>query len=633
MWPIDPVTKYALDVVNGDIVAGPYVRGSCRRHLEDMKRDDILLDVELIDRIFKFYNNLTLSEGQFEGIPFNLEPSQRFIVGSIFGFVRLNGISKKKALAMSLAERARMFYRRFRRAFIEEGKGNGKSPLVAGMGLYGLLADGEPGAQIYSAATSYDQADIMFQDAVKMAKANPKMERKIAFAGGDNVTNMAVLTKPQCGSFFRPVSSGIRRKGSGPRPHMALADEVHEHTDNKVIQILERGFKFRRQPLLVMITNSGSDRQSICWDEHVHACRVALGEIESDATFSYVCALDEGDDPFTDSSCWIKANPLLNVILTEEYLQGVVDDAKKIPANENITRRLHFCQWTESEKAWISRAAWEACEDTTLSLENLRGKRCRGGLDLSSTKDLSARALVFEDGFKMMPDGEVLPCFILWAHGYTPADTLKAREDRDKMHYSQWVKEGFLTATPGSVIRFSHIIKDLQDDMQNFDLIEVGYDAYLHPRFAQDMGDMGADIPMIEHPQGFSRRKSSYLWMPGSVNNFEDLILEGRLRIFVNPVLRAAVSGAKFVESPAGLKRFDKQGATQRIDAIIASTMAIGCATSKPDEEDFGPSVYEQKAAATAKGDVDESREPDLEQLRREFYAKHARDDDDDWSF
>lgn len=637
MWPLDPVTKYAIDVVENRIVAGPFVRAACRRHLNDLKRNDLYFDLDAVRRVFKFFSGLKLAEGQFDGEPFVLHPSQEFIIGSIFGWMRLEGHSIDAVRCMSYQERAIRLKRRFRRAYIEQGKGNGKSPLVAGIGLYGMLADREPGAQIYSAAATRDQADIMFQDAVKMASAHEGLMRRIRFSGNAKVYNMVAPRAPQKNSFFRPLARTAGKTGSGLRPHMALCDEVHEHPDKDIIEILERGFKWRRQPLLVMITNSGHDRQSKCWAEHQHAVNVALGDVEDDTEFSYVCALDEGDEPFDDPSCWVKANPLLGVTITEGYLTDVVDNAIKIPANENNVRRLHFCQWTESEQAWISRLVWEACEDETLNLDDLIGRKAWGGLDLSSTKDLSARSLVFEDGTKLMEDGRELPCFILWCHGYTPRDTLYVRGERDKAPYDLWVKQGFLTATPGKVIGFSYIINDMVQDGQKFDVQMWAYDAYLHPRFSQDMGDMGVTLPEVEHPQGFGRRRDTHLWMPGSVDSFETLILENRIRIFINPVLRSAVAGAKFVESPAGLKRFDKQKATQRIDPTISSTMAVGAATTEDGEEDLGPSIYEQRAQAGElagnsdhKSQVQLSAE-DLERQRQEFERNQQDDEFSDW--
>jgi hypothetical protein len=294
--------------------------------------------------------------------------------------------------------------RRFRRAYIEEGKGNGKSPFAGGVGLYGMMADNEPGAEIYAVAAHRDQAKILFNDAVAMVDQSPDLAKRITQSGGPGrVFNMAWLAK---GSFFRPLSRSAGKSGSGLRPHIGLADELHEHPNRDAVEMIERGFKFRLQPLLLMITNSGTDRNSICYEEHEHAVRVAagtatpgedfayVGEVIDDTTFSFVCSLDPGDDPLNDPSCWAKANPLLGTILSHDYLEGVVAQAKAIPGKLNGILRLHFCQWTDAEAAWMSRAVLELERikaETAASLEGVidAAKGYAGG---SSTSSASATA-------------------------------------------------------------------------------------------------------------------------------------------------------------------------------------------------------------------------------------------------
>jgi len=286
----DPATAYAQKVADGKIIAGPHVRAACDRHLTDLNeaaRRGLVWDKKAAARALGFFPDvLRLSEGQFEGQPFELHPAQEFIVGSLFGWKRADGT------------------RRFRRAYIEQGKGNGKSPLAGGIGLYGLVADNEPGAQVFAAAAKMDQARILFNDAVAMVRQSPALEQRLTPTGINPVNNLAWMEK---GSFFRPVGRDTGKTGSGMRPHFVLIDELHEHPNRDTLEMLERGFKFRRNPLVFMITNSGSDRNSVCWEEHEHAVNVAHGEVEDDTTFSYVCALDEDDDPLDDPSCWIKA--------------------------------------------------------------------------------------------------------------------------------------------------------------------------------------------------------------------------------------------------------------------------------------------------------------------------------------
>lgn len=575
----DPVTAYANAVVSGREVAGPHVRAACERHLRDLTTGGsrgLQFDLQAAHHALNYFPTvLRLSEGQFEGKPFKLHCSQEFIIGSIFGWKRLHP--------------EHGWVRRFRRAYLEMGKGNGKSPLAGGIGLYGMGSDGEPGAQIFSAAATREQADILFQDAVKMAKQSPALHKRVTYRGKSHVTNMAMLGGKAKASFFRPISRESGRKGSGVRPHMALCDEVHEHPDRNSIDMLERGFKFRRQPLLLMTTNSGTDRNSICFEEHSHAIKVAHGDVQDDTAFAYVCALDPNDDPLKDPSCWKKANPLIGVIVLEDDLAAIVAQAKAIPGKLNGILRLHFCVWTDAETAWISREAWEACEDSSLSIDDFHGRRAFAGLDLSSTKDLTAKALVFEDGHTDKGD----PKFVAYVHGYTPKDTLLARAAADKAPYDVWVRQGFLTATPGAVIRYDYVAADLIEDSQTYDLAAVAYDRFLIKLFDTAVSELGATLPLIEHGQGTGQRrgcepdcdkahehKPAPLWMPESIKQLEKLILERRIRFFISPALRSSVASARFFELPSGQRRFEKNKPGGRIDLVIALTMAVGAAVA-----------------------------------------------------
>ncbi len=589
----DRATDYAQAVVDGAIVAGPHVRNACRRHLDDLKRSDIQFDTAGADRALAFFERrLRLSEGQFEGEPFRSEPAQDFIIGSIFGWKRPDGT------------------RRFRRAYIEQGKGNGKSPLAGGVGLYGLTYDYEAGAEIYSAGATKDQAGILFRDAVKMVGQSPDLESRLKTSGGPGREfNIAYLKN---GSFFRPVSRETKKTGSGPRPHFALVDELHEHPDSGIIETLERGFKFRRQPLLFMITNSGSDRNSVCWTEHEHAIRVAagnreakdddsfyLGEIIDDTTFSYVCALDAGDDPLEDPSCWIKANPLMGVTITEEYLAGVVKQAKDIPAKLNNILRLHFCVWTEAETAWMTRAVLEPCLAEFDPTQH-HDKPVWLGCDLSQNKDITALAAVVKTGevhVEAIRDGVAQmvtkPTFDAWIEAWTPGDTIAARELRDKNPYRLWVDNGFLQAPKGQSIRFDHVAQAVAEYVHAYDVKCIAYDRYAFRRgFEPECDKLGISVEFVEHPQGGTKKgkptdamkagqeEAEGLWMPGSVRELEDALLERRIRIRRNPVLISAMMSAVTDEDRWGNHWLAKERAVNKIDAAVALAMAVGAAAS-----------------------------------------------------
>lgn len=593
----DRGTQWAIDVVAGTVVAGPHIRNACRRHLDDLERAHergLTYSVEKAERVLRFFETkLRLNGGQFEGKPFILHPSQAFKLSCLFGWLREDGT------------------RRFRRAFIEEGKGNGKSPFAAGVGLYGMMADDEPGAEIYAVAAHRDQARILFNDAVAMVEQSPDLDSRIAKSGGPGrVYNLAWLAK---GSFFRTLSRSAGKSGSGLRPHIGLADEMHEHPNRDAVEMIERGFKFRRQPLLLMITNSGSDRNSICYEEHDHAVRVAagtatpgedfayVGEPIDDSTFSFVCSLDPGDDPLNDPSCWPKANPLLGTILSHQYLADVVAQAKAIPGKLNGILRLHFCVWTDAESAWMSRAVLEPCL-ADFDLAEHYGKRLAVGIDLSQSRDITAKGCVVETGsveIEVVVDGEkqivTKPTYDAWIEAWTPGDTIAARAVQDKTPYEVWAQQGHIEAPKGQSIRFDHVAQSLADDDRNYDISAVGYDRYAFRQFENECSEIGLHIQFVEHPQGGIKKgkpsesmieeakarkvEPEGLWMPGSVRELESAMLEGRIRIRRNPVLISAMMSAVTDEDRWGNYWLAKERATNKIDAAVALCMAIGVAS------------------------------------------------------
>lgn len=596
----DPVTDYAKAVVAGEIVAGPHVRNACRRHLDDIKNGDkrgLIWDLEAVHRFIGYCRDvLRLNGGQFEGKPFILQPSQAFIAGSIFGWKRTNDEGK--------------VVRRFRRAYIEQAKGQGKSPLAGAIGLYCMTADGEAAAEIYAAGKDKAQAFVLFRDSVAMYEQSPALKARLTPSGGNPVWNLADL---RTRSFYRPISR--EQAHSGPRPYVALCDEIHEHPDGKTLEMLERGFKFRDQPLLLMITNSGSDRNSICWAEHQWAVQVAcgtrtpdddfsyVGEVlgqAGDESFSYVCALDRNDDPFTDPSCWIKANPLLGVTLKYEYIEGVVAQARDIPSKRNGILRLHFCVWTESDTAWIPRPILDKVMADFDPYEKEAGPITAAGLDLSGAKDLTAAAFVRQTGFKRVTrtDGTEadLPTFDAWIEAWTPRDTMDERSKVDHVPYRLWLDQGFINAPEGARVRYDHVAALFARLDAEHGIGVLAFDRYAFDKFEEELDGYGVAIKTVAHPQGGKKRARPDdeaveaakaagedvplgLWMPGSVAALETLILEERIRIRRNPVTLSALMGVAIETDPLmGNQWFSKKKSTIRIDPAVALAMAVGAA-------------------------------------------------------
>jgi len=546
----DPCTDYANKVVSGEIIAGPFVRKACQRHLRDLKNGPsrgLSWDIPAYMRFVNFCRDiLTLGDGEHDGIPFILTPFQVFIAGNIFGWMNSDG------------------YRRFRTAYVEIGKGNGKSPMSAAIGIYMLCADGEAGAECYAAAVTREQAKIQFRDAVRMVQASPQLSRIIELSGQREVFNLAYIRK---GSYFRPISSEGRAL-DGKRVHFAGIDEVHEHPTSVVVEKMRAGTKGRRQALILEITNSGYDRSSICYQHHELSRRVLDGEVEDDSWFCYVCALDEGDDPFNDRSCWEKANPNLGVSISERYLEERVREARNMPADESKIMRVNFCCWVDAADPWISREVWLPCEKTEdeFDFSKLAGKKCYGGLDLSGTGDLTAFDLEFPYEDKLVG--------MTWY--WTPLDTLAERERKDAVPYSLWVKQGHLRATPGKTVDYRFVAQEIADIVGAFQLQSIAFDPYRIKYFERDMRDIGVDFPLVPHGQGYYKSQESMLWMPRSIECLSARAMKKTLIVKKNPVLTWNSSSAVLEADQKENKIFAKRKSTGRIDGIVAKAMAVG---------------------------------------------------------
>lgn len=550
----DPVTTYARKVISGKIIAGPPVRAACERHMEDLKEAPsrgFFFEPENVDRIVGFYRDvLRLNGGEYEGKPYQLLDWQIFVVGSLFGWVDAAGM------------------RRFRIAYIETAKGSGKSPLVAGIGLYGLVADGENGAEIYAAATKKDQAMVLFRDAVAMVNQSPILEKHVKKSGiGQQTWNLEY--RKNAGSFFKPISSDESQ--SGPRPHIGLIDEVHEHKTARAIDMMRAGFKFRRQPMIAMITNSGSDKKSPCGVHHEYAVRVSTGQTVDDEFFGYVCALDEGDDPLKDEKCWHKVNPSLRAGLpTMQYIRGQVKDAKGMPSKEAIVRRLNFCQWTEAANPWISLEVWKAAHHT-YDWRDLRGRRAYGGLDLGSTTDLTGLVLWVE------PEEQGEP-WRLVPFAWLPDEGLSQKENKDRVPYSVWKTAGFLETTPGRAISKRAVLQRLVELQDCFDIQCLAYDRWRMEDLIQLAADDGFDLPeLIPFGQGYKD-------MSPALEMFETALLNGDVIHNGHPIMTMCAANAVTAQDQAGNRKLDKIKATGRIDLMVAAVMGAGVALSRKTE-------------------------------------------------
>ena len=534
----------------GSLPTGRLAFLAVERHLGDLERtegketqlrwdqDEGLRAVEFFERF------LCLAEGEHNGQPFKLEPWQQFILASLFGWKSGE-------------------FRRFRTAYVEIGKGNGKSPMAAGIGLYGLLADRESAAEVYSAAVVKDQAKILFRDAENMRDASPLLKSKIE----KHVNNLFV---PTTNSFFRPISSE-KRGLDGKRVHMALIDEIHEHPSALVVDKMRAGTKGRRQALIFEITNSGYDRNSVCYQHHDYSEKILSGIIDNDSWFAYVCQLDvcegcadagkvspscEKCDQWTDEAVWPKVNPNLGVSIQPKYLREQVLEAQGMPSKENIVKRLNFCMWTEQAVRWMPMDKWDACVGH-VDRAMLAKAPCFAGLDLGSTSDLAACVLLFPDdrGYKVLP--------FFWV----PEETVRARSERERVPYDVWVRQGFIRATEGATIDFDVIRRDINKFNEDFAIQEIDIDPAFnaHQLRTQLEGD-GFTVPNI--PQTF-------MGLSAATKELERLVINGDIEHGGNPVLRWNASNVAIRTDAAGNIKPDKERSIEKIDGISALVNAI----------------------------------------------------------
>jgi phage terminase large subunit-like protein len=532
------VDRYAIDVDRGHVIAGPLVRLAADRHLRDRhaaaKKSGhplgLFFHQAAADHIIEFFEDVlrlpdTL-DADGEPVPFVLTPANTFIVGSIFGWKMPTG------------------YRRFREAYVEEGKGNAKTPLAAGIGLYGLTLDEEMAAEIYSVATGIQQARICWRDADRMVEASPGLSELI-YRSADN------LSYPATYSWFRPLTKEKRGK-SGPRPHMVFFDEEHEYADAVVVNKMRAGMKRRRQPLSMGITNSGFDRTSICWQHHEQARKMLEGIVDDPRLFAYVCGLDEGDDPLTDKACHVKANPNLGYIIGQEYLDRQVENANSIPSETNTVLRLNFCVWTNQQTPAWKMGKWHECgRRLTVTADELVGAPCYGGLDLGQTDDFAAWARLWDLGDR---------CAIKMRF-WLPRAALLKYPDRP---YAEWERAELLTVTDGDTTDDDLIEETVLEDARTDGVLEIAYDKRFAHQLALHL--QGAGITMVDTPQGYALNES--------IRSVQKAIAALEIAHGNNLILTWMMDNTVLRHGRFQQVRLDKETAPEKIDGPSALVMA-----------------------------------------------------------
>lgn len=568
--PIAPpkhvVTLYAEQVRSGEIVSGPWVRLACERHLRDLERagmDDFpyVFSPAKADKALGFFKYAKLYEGRTAGEPFRLLDFQKFIVGSIFGWVHRD-----------------TGFRRFTTAYVELGKGAGKSPTAGVIGLYMLMGDGEEGAQVYYAASKFDQALLAFRYGHTFAENSPQLAKRL-------IIDKQNLAYPKTNSFMRPIASRVRGQ-SGPLPHCVIADEIHEMDDPEVLNLLRRGVKSRQQPLVFEITNAGQGQEGIAWEHHEYSIKVLRGVVEDEQWYAYMGALDDGDQ-WTDPDVWIKANPGLGTILPVEYVAKQVQEGREILSSQNNVKRLNLCIWTAAKTAWLDMEKFDRGKvgrDEFARIVENEGRRAYMGVDLSKSVAMTAVAT----GWRLPPaerqrteDGEPddLARVAVRVHFFLPEDGLKEREERDSVPYAAWAQAGHITLTPGNVVDYAFIRRYISDEAAATDVERIGFDPWNARDTLTILQSQG--LPVAEVPQSFSM-------LSDPCKQLERMVKAGWLLWEENPVLRWHAMNTTTRRDPNGNIMPDRSGERTRIDGMsaIVNLLALLVRDPVPVEDD-----------------------------------------------
>jgi phage terminase large subunit-like protein len=513
-------------------------------------------DAAAAERAVEFFSYLRHSKGEWAGRPFEPAVWQARITRAAFGWKRPDGT------------------RLIRRLYLEVPRKNGKSTWAAAIALYLTVADGEPGAEVYSAATDKEQAGIVFGEAVRMVEGSPEL------AGITTLFRTSVYV-PQTGSSYKVLS---KRPGGkhGLNIHGVVLDELHEFRDRELYDVLTTGQGARRQPLTMEITTAGYDRNSVCWEQHDYAAKVRDGIIEDPSFLGVVFAAGEGDN-WHDERVWARANPNLGVSVSLDFLRDEHRKACESPARENTFKRLYLNIWTEQESRWLPVEVWDACEgDGEIREESLTGRSCYGGLDLSNTTDITALIWVFPV-IEVDEDGEQAEFYDVLARLWLPRDSADKRFRNARVPYPAWAERGLITLTDGNVIDHEHIREQILRDVAMFTVREIAYDPYNAVQLCSKLA--GDDqVPMLVHRQG-------YLSMSPPTKALEVALHQGRIRHGGHPVLRWSFSNIVVSQDPAGNIKPNKQKAFEKIDPMVSLIMALGRAVLHGN----GASVYETK--------------------------------------
>lgn len=491
-------------------------------------------DKEKADRAVKFIENLCHTKGKWAGKRFWLLPWQEQLIRDIFGIVKQDG------------------YRQFRTAFVEICKKVGKSELAAAIALYLLYADNEPSAEVYGAAADRQQASIVFDVARQMVEMSPAlMKRSKLMTATKRIVNYGNA------GYYQVLSAEVGGK-HGFSVSGLVFDEIHTQPNRQLYDVLTKGSSDARQnPLHFIITTAGTDRHSIAYELHTKAIDILEGR-RVDPTFYPVVYGLKDDEDWEDEANWYKVNPSLGYTVDIERLRDAYREAKQNPADEITFRWLRMNQWVSSTTAWIPDQIYQRGNEE-IDLKSLEGRDCYGGLDLSSTGDITAFVLMF-------PPRNEEEKYILIPFFWVPEETIPQRVKANSVPYDVWERQGFLMSTEGNVIHYDFIEKFIEELGEKYHILEIAFDRWGATQMVQDLEGMGFTV--VPFGQGYSS-------MSAPTKEFYKILMEGNMVHGGHPVLRWMAGNVVIDTDPAGNIKVTKARSKEKIDGIVAAIMAL----------------------------------------------------------
>jgi phage terminase large subunit-like protein len=551
--------QYALDILEGKIVSCLYIKKACERYFSDLEKakdpnNSYYFSWERAERYLKLVQKFKHVKGNWKNPCIVYEPWQNFTYMNIFGFILHSTNS-----------------RRFRTAYVEVARGNGKSAIASQTGLYMLSLENPKGNEVYSAATGRDQARIILDSSRAMARANPGFCEK---TGTKVLAHKIVHDATE--SVFRALSSDSSTL-DGLQPVCALIDELHSHKNRGVYDVIDSAMSKRNDSLMFMITTAGFDTTGIGYSQSQYAKRVAVGNIEDDSFFAIVFTIDkvneefgitEDDDPF-DPEVWIKANPNYGVSVDPINFTSKAKKAKENPADRNNFLVKHLNIWTDSKDPYFNTVKWDACKIPNLSIQHYFDEKCFVGIDLASKIDLTSIAYIFKDGDK----------YSIFTDNYCPMETIKTSNNEN---YIKWMEHGWLTSTPGEAINYPKLHEEFLERSKDFRINAVHYDPWNATEFAQRL-----DVKRIETAE--FRMNTGNFSEP--MKRLDALIREGKIEHNGNELVRWCLGNvvAKMDANDNVYPR--KESEELKIDPIISIIMALAGWIN----EEQGESVYESR--------------------------------------